>query len=198
MILALAFLVAALLVFFDFIQPAYGDLEQEKGVEISTEQLLTNEQQMVSQAKALLSQYESESQAQSNLSLAMPSGPDLASALAQIYGIAQNNNVNVQGINVSAPTIQLQSGGSSEGTAGTPPTLSQIVKPIGAFSMQVSSAGSYEDMKNFLSQIETNVRLFDVTALSLQAVPVAAGAKSSATADFFTYNITVTTYYQLP
>jgi len=195
MIFALALLVGSLVVFFDMIQPAYSDLQTKKGTELSNQNFLVTEQQTVDQAKGLLTQFQTEGQAQDNLALAMPSGPNVAGALAQLYGIAQNNGITVQSVNVSPTTIQVQSQ-AAKAAAGT----ANIVKPLGTISFQISATGSYGSLKIFLSQIETNIRIFDLTTLNIQPIanaPVTAkGVPISS--DLFTYGITVVTYYQLP
>lgn len=198
-LIALGFIVAALLVFFNLIQPTYGDLQQQKGTEISTQNFLTNEQQTVDQAKKLIRQYKDQGQAQSNLALAMPAGPSVAAALAQVYGIAQNNNVAVQSISVGVPTLVPQTRASG-GNASTSVQGAQLVKPMGTFSFQVAAAGGYENFKSFLSQLETNIRIFDLAAFSLQpAQGLAAGGRGAgAASDFFTGNLTVTAYYEFP
>ncbi len=195
MLLALVFLVAALLIFFDLIEPAYGDLQSMKGEQVSDQQFLASEQQVVTQAKNLLTQYENESQAQQNLSLAMPSGPDVAGGLAQVYGIAAASNLTVQDITIATPSVQIQ---SQENSGSTPLTASQIVKPMGTISFQITALGSYESLKAFLAALETNLRIFDVTNLSIQSAAVPVAWKAATNPDFFAYSATVVTYYQLP
>ena len=179
MILSLVFLVAAFIIFFQLIEPTYGDLETLKGQELESRNLLANEQNVVGAVKKLLGQYESEGDAANGLALAMPSGPNVASAVAQIYGIATNSSIAIQSMTLSTPSVLLR---SQSGDAA------QVVRPAGTFSIQISSTGSYEDLKNFLSQLETNIRIFDVTGFSLQ--PAAKG-------DLFNYTFTVATYYQM-
>ena len=196
MLLSVALLAGALLVYFDLIQPVYGDLQTKKGKQLSSQDFLISEQTVVSQAKKLISQYDSASQAQGSLGLAMPSGPDIAGALAQIYGIAQNNAFTVKSINISPPVIRPQSAQPSGGGAGAG---SQLVKPMGSIMFQLSAIGSYENLKNFVSQLEANIRIFDLTSLSIQsAAPAAATGKVNTNQDLFTYSLTAITYYQLP
>lgn len=198
MIVFLVFILAAFLVFFDLLQPTYTDLQNKKGTEASSENFLASEQQAVAQAKKLIGQYESESQAESNLALAMPTGPDVAAALAEIYGIAQDSGVTVQNVQVGAPTVQLANQAQSGNVTSSAGQV-QIVKPLGTFPLQVIALGSYENVKNFLSQLETNIRIFDLTMLSMQPTPGAIpGVKTATASDFFTYNLTITTYYQTP
>ncbi len=189
LVISAAFVVAALIVFFDLVQPIYGDLETLKGQQLSVEQNLANEKTVVSQIQGLLSQYESGGIPTSTLALALPSGPDVAGALAQVYGIAEASGIAIQSVNVSSPAARLQTAAAAG--AG--------LKPMGSFSLQVAASGSYEALKNFLTELETNIRIFDVTSLAIQPVGGATGAKGAIpTPDSFTYNIAVNTYYQLP
>ncbi len=203
MILSVVFLAASFLMFFQLIQPAYSDVQTLKGKELSTKSALEKEQQAIEQAKTLIAQYQSESQAQNNLALAMPAGPNVAGALAQLYGIAQNNGIAINAMSVSAPAIQLAQGAQQK--SGTASGGGQIIKPRGTVSIQVSALGSYENLKSFIAQIETNLRVFDLTSFSIQApsggvAVVDSGGKGAPAAnpDLFGYNITVVTYYQLP
>ncbi len=194
MIITLGFLVGALLIFFDLLQPAYGDLQQKRGEQVSKEALLTSEQQVVTQAKTLLTKYESETQAQTSLALAMPSGQNVANAIAQIYGIAQGNSIIVKSIGVSVAAVQQQISTARDSNVSL--SASQIVKPMGKISLQFSGNGSYENLKTFLSQLETNIRLFDLTGFSL--APQANIGSGPVSQDAYTYGITADTYYQLP
>ena len=193
MIVALLFIVAAFMVFFDLLQPAYGDLQTKKGQQLNGQNLLANESTTVDQAKKLLSQYESVGQTGTDLALAMPSGPSVADALAQIYGIAQNSGVSIASVSASPPsTVQRQAQVSGTSTSIS---AAQIIRPLGMITFQLVASGSYENFKSFLAQMETNIRIFDVTALAVQTAPASSGGKGAGQ-DFFTYNMTIVTYYQ--
>ena len=201
LILSVVFLAAALLIYFDLVQSAYGNVQTLKGSQISTQTFLNQEKGLITQAKALIAQYQSESQSQNNLALAMPTGPNVAGALAQVYGIAQANGVAVTGMNVSSPNVQV----ARAPAAGSPLTASQIIKPKGSLTIQITANGTYEALKSFLTGLETNIRIFDLTAFSIQ--PAAGITVSTSTlgrnappgsVDLFGYTIGVQTYYQLP
>src|SRR6185437_8966933 len=98
LLLALLCVVGALVVFFDLVQPAYQDLQQTKGKEVSQESFLANERQVVDQVKSLVSSLSAQAQGEQSVALALPVGQDVAGALAQIYGIASANNIGVQNI----------------------------------------------------------------------------------------------------
>ena len=187
---ALLFIVGALVFFFDLVQPAYSDFSNAKGQVAGEQTLLQTEQQSVTAAQALIAQYQNQPQSEQNLALAMPSGEDLAGALAQIYGLAAANGVGLQSIGIAAPTLASQPTSDNSNTSNSPVSL---VQSLGTISLQLGAAGSYEALKSFLSGLETNIRIFDVKSISIE--PASAGSKSAGQ-DFFTYLITVATYYQ--
>jgi hypothetical protein len=202
MFLALFFLVAAFVVFFDLVQPAYVAVQSLRGQLAGETQLLNSEKTLVAQAQNLINSYKSGSSGQQNVSLAIPQGQDVAGALAQVEGIAQNDNVSLTSLGIGAPTL---GGAPSPATAGGAGSASQAVKPLGSFTLNLSGSASYENLKNFLDQIETNIRIFDLQSLSLGPASViapAATAKNAPAApvshDLFNYNLSIRTYYQLP
>jgi len=199
-ILIAALIVAgALVVYFEFIVPAYTNLETIKGQEESEQTLYTNETQIASKIKGLLATYQSDSSSSQSVAMALPVGEDISGALAQIYGIAANAGVAVQGTSVSAQAVQAVTPApvaSTSSQLANAAAAGAIVKPTGTVSFQVVGSGSYESFKNFLQGIETNIRIFNVTAISLQPAPGASLKAGAANPDLFNYTITVVAYYQ--
>jgi hypothetical protein len=193
-IIAALILAAALMVYFEFIIPAYTNLQLVKGQEESEATLYSNEQQVVSKVKSLLVTYQSDASSSQSVALALPVGPDVSGALAQIYGIATNANVTVEGTQISTQAVQAVAAPAT--TVTTAAAAGSIVKPTGTVSFQVTGSTSYESFKSFLQELETNIRVFDVTAISLQPASIAATKTQAANADMFNYTITVVTYYQ--
>jgi hypothetical protein len=191
-IIAALILVGALVVYFEFIVPAYTNLEVVKGQEESEATLYSNEQQIASQVKGLLATYKNDTVSNQSVAMALPVGPDVSGALAQIYGIAANTGVAVQGTGVSIQAVQAVTPQAIASAAAA----GSIVKPTGIVSFQVVGSGSYEAFKNFLKGLETNIRIFDVTAISLQPAPVSGTKTQAANQDMFNYTITVVTHYQ--
>ncbi len=193
-IIAALILAAALMVYFEFILPAYTNLQLVKGQQESEMTLYANEQQVVSKVKSLLTTYQSEASSSQSVAMALPVGPDVSGALAQIYGIATNANVTVQGTQISTQAVQAVT--SPVTTVGAAAAAGSIVKPTGSVSFQVTGSASYESFKSFLQELETNIRIFDVTAISLQPAAIVATKTQAANNDMFNYTITVVTYYQ--
>lgn len=199
MILALLLLVGALIVYFDFTAPAYSQLQNEKGQELSEQNLLENEQQIVTQVQSLVSSYQSETQGQQSVTLALPVGQNEAGALAAIYGIAANDGMSIQSIGVTsnAPQVQNSTPASGAGLSGAA-SAGNIVKPLGSISFSVTAAGTYESMKSFLSHIETNTRVMNVSAISVHPANLVVVKGAPVSQDFFNFAFTITAYYQSP
>jgi Tfp pilus assembly protein PilO len=192
-LIALLFIAAAFIFFFDFVQPAYSDMKMLRSKQLGEENYIANQAILVKQVQTILTTYQNEAQGTANVDLAMPSGEDIAGALAQIQGIAVNNGITIGSIAVTPPTIQVRAN-----AAGAVASSSTLMKPLGSFTFKLAASGSYENFKNFLSEIETNIRIFDVETVSLQpaAVTASAALRAASSNDMFNYMITVATYYQ--
>jgi Tfp pilus assembly protein PilO len=191
---AFIFLLAAIVLFFDLVQPEYASEKSLQGKVIGEQSYLTSQTAFVKQVQTTLNNYQNSASSSASVALALPSGEDVAGALAQIQGIAANTGIAITNISASQPQLQVPTapqGGSSASSTSS-------VKPIGSFTFTISATGSYEGFKNFIQELESNIRIFDVQTLSLQAVnpPSASGAKTAASRDMFNYSLTVATYYQ--
>lgn len=191
MLFSLILLIAAFIVYFDMVVPAYSDMQTLKGKQSSENDILAQVLQTEQQVQKLIVAYKNENQAQSAVALSLPSGQDVSGALTQIYGIAQVNNIYLQNITVSGSSLLSNPNAKSASAANVP--VAPLVKPLGSISFAASASGSYEDFKNFLSQIETNIRIFDVKNISIQ--PATQSATSSR--NLFNYTLTIVAYYQI-
>lgn len=189
MIVGLVLLVSSLVLYFEFIQPAYEGSQEIKSQQLSRQAFLGGEQATIKRVQELIDAYQGQSEIQDAVSLAFPVIADEAGALAQIYGLARINGLGVQSVSISAAGVQnvpVLSGGQQESFGFS------LRRPIGTVDFRVKMTGSYEDLKSFLSMLESNIRIFDVEALAIQQV----GARDQATPNFFTYELTVVTHYQ--
>ena len=66
---------------------------------------------------------------------------------------------------------------------------SVLVKPVGVVNAQVRVTGPYASFKAFLANIETNIRVTDIS--SLVVTPI-----GQANQDFYGFDLTLATYYQ--
>ncbi len=132
----------------------------------------------------MINSYKGEGELQDVVSSILPSSPDLAGAFSQISGLAQVNKLSMERVAVSPPVNQ-----NISGAAGHASIPQSFVRPVGSVDFQVKMTGTYEDLKSFLKNVETNIRIFDVKKIDIQPA-----IKSNQNA--YIYDITITAYYQ--
>lgn len=188
MILGLLLLAAALLVYFEFILPAYDSMQSVKAERLGLESFLGGQKPVINRIKELISAYQGQDRLQQAVSLALPTEQDSAGALAQLYGLAQSSGLNFLSATISVTAVEDIARTRGLATlAGT-----SVQKPVGTVTIQMRLGGAYEGLKSFLGRLETNIRIFDIKSLTVQ--PVSAAQKSAEYS--FTYDLEVATYYQ--
>src|SRR5579864_2890347 len=138
-ILALIFLVAAFVLLFDAIQPAYGNLMTLKGQLAAQENLLQSESSTIDKVQSIASAYAGQTDAAQAIDAALPDRQDIAGAVAQLYGLAQTNSVSMQNlsITVSAPPAALLNRTSSS-------AANIMIHPTGTIAFSITASGNYE------------------------------------------------------
>ncbi|MBI2033638.1 MAG: hypothetical protein HYT13_00885 [Candidatus Liptonbacteria bacterium] len=186
MSLALFFTVGAFVIYFSFIKPAYEDIKKIRSEEFSRRTFTDRQSAVLNQVKKLISAYKGQGELQDAVSLSLPLKLDEPGALAQLNGLLENNRLLPQSFSVSI----LGGQGTQRETQGTP--TESFAKPLITIFFKVRFAGAYEDIKNFLVNLETNIRIFDVRDLFVSPVVT----KGSPTA--YNVDLTVATYSQSP
>ncbi len=188
MILGLMFLVGALIVYFDFIQPVYGEAQELKAKQLSLEDFLNNQKVAIGKVQDLINAYQGQGEVRQAVSLALPEREDVVGALAQIYGLVQSSGLSLQSVSASeagSGNLRSSPGQLAQGTS--------FIKPIGISTFQLKLSGSYEDLKVFLARLETNMRVFDLRSLVIQPTITQTGKSLQIS---YAYDLTVATYNQ--
>ncbi len=196
MMLGIVFFVGSLVMYFELISPSYDETLSLKGDEASRQQFLDSEKKAVDKVKGLIAEYDTANgEIQRVVSLVLPIEPDAPGAIAQLYGLSQKNNLQLTSISVSGSGLS-----NTSPVSGLRPSnlKSALQRPLGTLSLTTALTGSYEDFKTFLSELQTNIRIFDLKSLS--ATPIFKVGKDKSTQEIsgYTFNISVATYYQTP
>jgi Tfp pilus assembly protein PilO len=173
---AFVMIIGALVVFFNLIQPAYRESQETKGQILSKEIALKNEQNAATQVQNLIDQYRGDQSPQIAVSNALPPANDQSQVVYQLQALAGMNRLAVQSISASQPGAK-------------PLSKTSLVKPVGVISAQIRVAGSYANFKAFLTSIESNIRLTDVSSLVVSPI-------GQPNQDFYNFDLTLSTYYQ--
>mgnify|MGYP001597373365 FL=1 len=183
-VVALFFLVGAFLVFFNLIQPAYAELQRLRG-EIQSRNTFVNEQRaVIEQVKKLVAVYKGGAEVHEAVSFALPLKADIATAIGQLNGLLRASNLKPLGF-----TASFSDASPATGPAGKTPLSGVPVQPTGMITFKLRFSGPYANFKSFLGDLETNVRIMDVTAITFQPA-------EKPNKDDYAYDLTVVTYYQ--
>lgn len=177
-VLALAMLVAAVFVYSTFIRSAYSDVETLRAQANSKTTTFTQQQSSVKQIQNLLSQYQDVLKVEDTISSMLPLSPDIGSDINQITGLAQINNL----------TLDIL---STEEMAIKPSKQPTLAKGIGTLKFNFHLTGGYENFKNFIQELETNITLIDLVNLKVEPF-----SKGKSAGNIFSYTITANAYYQ--
>ena len=188
MLLSLVLIMAALMMYFQFIGPAYDDSQKVKSEQLGHSVLLRGEQAAIKKVQDLISAYQTQSEVQGALSLALPTEEDVAGALAQVHGIAKNTGLQLQSASVSGQGQQVD---PLRATATGMQRFS-LQRPIGATSIVLQLSGPYEGFKEFLGLLENSLRIFDVDNIIVNPGSDSGGRPSG----LYSFNLSVRTYYQ--
>lgn len=182
--IALVLILGGFAVFFNLLQPAYGELISLRGELIAREGLATHQEEVVEQVKKIVSSYDNGLESQKVIDQVLPGRPELANAIGQVNGLLRLNSLLPQSFGISTTNPQPSTPVMDE--RGVPqPALSITGKLI----LKIRATGSYEDFKKFLQALETNIRLMDVDELAI--IPADKVNPSN-----YTFDFTITAYYQ--
>jgi Tfp pilus assembly protein PilO len=180
-LLSAVFLLGTLVVYGNFIQPEINAASSLQSIVASKTNLLNSQKVAVSQVSQLISQFQNAAALQKTVTLAIPLSPDTTEILNQWQAIAQSAGVTLQSLNVQPV------GASGPAATGT------LVKKIGNVAITVSALGSYTALKQFLQDIETNVRVTNVNTFELNA---AQGGGQSGANSVYSLQASVSSFYQ--
>ncbi len=193
MMLGAFFVIASFVIYFEFIQSAYGDAQGVKAQLLSEQSFLNSEKETIGKVRQLIASYQSQGQVQQAVSAALPTTQDLAGALAQLTGLAQQSALAPQSYSVVVEGLQNLAQTASANGALAPVSLE---KPLGTATFQVKLTGGYENLKNFISLLETNIRIFDLRSLSVQPGTVT-GPQGKPLPDMYSFDMSIKTYFQI-
>lgn len=168
-------LVASVYVYFSLVVPSYNDVQQLRGERQAKQDLLNDQVAAETAVSELIDRFENLRIFQEVVSRSLPRNEDIPVILNQIQGMARLSDVNLQSSSFQYLAL--------EDTGG------RLVRPVGIVRMSISLVGSYEGIKDYISALETNVRVMDLNSLRIDG-----GARLNS--NVLTYDLTVDVYYQ--
>jgi len=178
---ALFFFIGALLVYFNLISGEGTTINQLRGELAAKQSLLKNQTQIVTQVQNLIQQFQNLTQLQNSVGLAVPVGDQTVSALRQMEAIARMDGVALTSADFKSALDQVRK---------TSTSTQSLIKRSGTLTVDIAAAGSYPNLKSFLTHLETAVRVTNVVEAKFTPAP------SPNAADVLA--VTAQMYYQAP
>lgn len=183
-----SFIISAVLFIFSFILflilvvPTYQSSQELRGKKIVRDEFLEEQKQVVAQVKGLISSFEGDISLSEVISMALPSAREESVVLRHVSTLAGLNRLQLGSIDFERPRIQ-------SGSSGERANTSFSIRPVGVVKIRAQLSGPYEQFEEFLRNIETNIRIFDIETLDINSRNTEAG-------DSFSYNISLKAYFQ--
>lgn len=177
------FLIATIIVYTSLIQPEIGNSSELQSVVASKTNAYQNQKSAVSQVSKLIGQFQNAGALQQTLSLAMPIGPGVTDALNQWYTISQNSQASVQSIDIKVANAFANSN-------------QPLAKGMGTITVNLGVVGTYDSVKQFLTSVESNARVINVTSFDFKPTSVSQGTSPSNPGQLYSLQMTVNTFYQ--
>jgi Tfp pilus assembly protein PilO len=176
-LLSLLFLVSAMLVYALLIVPSFRDVQRLRAEVAKLTSTLADQKQAVADLEQLLLEFESLAAARQIFSLTLPNDPRAPQVVNTVRGLAEISGVILTSIQVD--TVPFRSLGGP-----------RFVRNIGSLRARITLDGSYDGFKNFMAQLERNVRLMDVKNVIVRTTA------GDPTGRALGYDVTFDAYYQ--
>ncbi len=172
---SLVLFTATIFVYSIFLKPSYDEVNILRGELAAERQALAEQGVIVEKVKMALAQYQDLAHIADTISLVLPVKEAYPTLMNQLDTMSKNAGIFLESVNINQLTASLKPAGASQSPA---PTTLQLTMNL---------IGPYASFRDFLSKIETNVRLMDVVRFSI--TPAAVGQN-------YNYNLLLNTYYQ--
>ncbi|MCP6720199.1 MAG: type 4a pilus biogenesis protein PilO [Patescibacteria group bacterium] len=176
--LAGLFFIGILVVFGSLIRPEMTKINEKRALLSSKETLFSNEQDAVSQVRDLIGQFQSIVKLQETVSLALPLEENITQILNQLQSIANLSNVEMRSFSIRPLAFEA--------------SRQPLVKRLGVLELDISIDGPYDNIKNFLRSLETNVRVVNAKSFRLATI----SGEGSPPGEDFNMTLTVEVYHQ--
>ncbi len=169
-------MIAAVVVYSRLVSPAYDTIQQLRDKKEANLKLLQEQNDAIDEVKRILSEYQSLTQIQENISLALPNKEGVPSIINQLQGLAKINSLDIESLSLQYPPLK-------------PSAADSLMEPLGTVRVTMRLNGDYSNLRPYLENLETNIRLIDVYSLNVESGAIPGKTK-------LIYNLVLDTYYQ--
>lgn len=176
LLISIVLFVVALVIYALLIKPSYDEIAVLRGTLASKRDLFEEQDRAINKVNSLIQEYRGTSNLQEVVEMSLPTNENLSSVFGQLYAIARSNNMAIEVFGVQPLALK-------------PTKKEALVRGLGTLRINLRLIGSFEVIRGFVREMETNIRLMDLVSLKMEAA-------SPTIPNLFVYNLVVDAYYQ--
>jgi Tfp pilus assembly protein PilO len=182
---SLLLITVSIAVFIVVIRPKYNELQATRQALSAANANLETASKLARSRDELIAKYNSISKTDlDNLKVLLPDAVDNIRLIIQINSLATKNGLSL------LRNVDYQTSQDTAALALQDPVLAK--RPYGEFAISFQTSGQYKNFLAFVSDLEQNLRLVDIT--NVEFAPADQGVQQSA-ATSMTYKVTLKTYW---
>lgn len=201
-IFLLLLIFASVGVFVAMIIPRYHIVEAARAEIATYNANLSVANQLEQSQQALIAQYNDIPKADlDNIQTLLPDSVDNIRLIIQLDALATKDGLSSLQ-DVDYDPSQIPTTASNSGSAAATPAASTTTSgsagsslPYGQFVISFQTSGEYSNFLSFLSDLEQNLRLVDITEVDFLPATAAGTSGAQSVASGFSYKVTLTTYW---
>src|SRR5882757_7945527 len=176
-------IIGSIFFFVEFINPAYQNVKYLKNAVTTSDGSLSTAGRIKKERDNLIAKYHSISKSDlDSLNTLLPDSVNNMRLIIQINALANKNNLSV------LKSVDYKVDDHKDKNLATQQVVEEV-KPYGEFIISFQTSGQYKNFLNFLSDLESNLRLVDVTSVDFSA------GDSQSSSSISSYKITLKTYW---
>jgi Tfp pilus assembly protein PilO len=191
-ILPVILILIAIGLFFVFTNPIFNEIRVLQAEAYSYDEALGNSKMLENERDKLAAKYNSISTENlSKLKKFLPENVDNIRLILEIEQIAAPYGMTLK-------DVKYNTGGEEAQTntrAVFPGAGSQENKEYGVFDLEFSTSGSYGNFINFTRDLESNLRIVDISSIVFSSDVMTVAGGKSVPSDNYTYNFKIKTYW---
>ncbi len=151
---SMIFFIGSLVIYVNFIKPTYDKIDLLRGELETKRQQYGDYKNIIDRLRPVFDSFQSASQLQQSFSSMLPTNPMVPQAVAQINGLARASLMSINSININELAVASQK--------------TSLLKGAGIIDLNLAmNSNSYESIKSFLQNTESNIRIFDVKRINV-------------------------------
>ncbi len=148
------FFLVGVFIFQNYVTPLKSDIKRLRGEILKKEEFYQTQYQAKNQLENLLNQIQNLKDFKENLDKILPSNePKIIEVLKTVQNLVELNNLTLNNFNFKEKGYQ------------NIKTQFSFIKKLVAVEMTLDLAGDYNDIKNFLNDLENNLRIMNINNL---------------------------------